>query len=378
MLLMPFSLLILVALGLVALGLLGGGLYLVWAWWVGAVVGTAYLVAGLAMTALSLAGRWLVLLLRPPGRDEPREERGGEVHRLARPGGGELQVEVYGPPDAPPIVLTHGSGTAGAVWHDAKRDLAGRYRLIVWDLPGLGLSREPADRDHALEALARDLEAVLALAGGRPALLLGHSLGGMATLTFCRLFPQHLGRAVAGLALINTTYTNPVRTTTGRRFFTAAERPLLRPLLHLIIWTAPLAWLGNWLSYLNGSLHLLNLLTGFAGGETRGRLEFATRFSARAWPAVVAREALAMFDYDATATLGALHLPVLIIAGDTDRQTIPEASARMRDSLPAAELVVLAPAGHMSFLERPAAWAEAVGAFAARVLGAATPRAAGR
>jgi pimeloyl-ACP methyl ester carboxylesterase len=189
----------------------------------------------------------------------------------------------------------------------------------------------------------------------------------MTILTFCRLFPERLRRQVAGLVLVNTTYTNPVRTTTGHRLFTAIERPVIRPLLHLIAWLAPVASLSNWLSYLNGSLHLVNMVAGFAGSETRGRLDFATRFSARAWPAVVAREALAMLDYDASTTLPTLHLPVLIITGDRDRQTLPEASAHMRATIPAAELVVLEPAGHMGFLERPDAWLAAVDAFARRV-----------
>lgn len=42
-----------------------------------------------------------------------------------------------------------------------------------------------------------------------------------------------------------------------------------------------------------------------------------------------------MLDYDATATLAGLRLPVLIVAGDRDHQTIPEASAHMRAAMPA-------------------------------------------
>ncbi|WP_201278050.1 alpha/beta fold hydrolase [Scytonema millei] len=39
---------------------------------------------------------------------------------------------------------------------------------------------------------ARDLEAVLSLAGDKRAILLGHSMGGMTILRFCRLFPEYL------------------------------------------------------------------------------------------------------------------------------------------------------------------------------------------
>ncbi len=289
MLFMPFPVLLLLPVALLSLSLLGGGGYLLWAWYAGVLTGLGVLVAALALLLWTVAGRWLILgLLRRPGRDEPRMVREGAVQRLRRPDGTELQVELYGPAAAPPLILTHGWGTNSTVWYYAKGQLADRFRLIVWDLPGLGQSRGAAAHAAALETMAHDLEAVLSLAGGRPAILLGHSIGGMIILTFCRLFPERLGRQVAGLVLVNTTFTNPVRTTTASGLLRALQRPVLEPLLHLMIWLAPLVWLMNWLSYLNGTLHLLSALTGFAGRETRGQLEFATRFIIRTWPGVVA------------------------------------------------------------------------------------------
>ncbi len=54
-----------------------------------------------------------------------------------------------------------------------------------------------------MENLASDLEAVLATVGDRPAILVGHSMGGMILLTFCRLFPGAVGTRVAGLAVVH-------------------------------------------------------------------------------------------------------------------------------------------------------------------------------
>jgi pimeloyl-ACP methyl ester carboxylesterase len=76
---------------------------------------------------------------------------------------------------------------------------------------------------------------VLGLAGNRSALLLGHSIGGMIILTFCQLFPAALGTRVAGLVLVHTTYTNPVRMTKLAGLTTMLERPVIVPLLHLTI-----------------------------------------------------------------------------------------------------------------------------------------------
>lgn len=206
---------------------------------------------------------------------------------------------------------------------------------------------------------------MLALAGEEPAVLVGHSMGGMITLTFCRLFPEALGSRVAGLALLDTSFTNPVRTTTLARRLSALQKPLLEPLLHLIIWLWPVVWLMQWLGYLNGSSHISSMLTGFAGTETRGQLDLATRYNAVTSPATVARQNLAMFRYDASDVLGTLSVPVLLFTGHLDRMIVPETSRRMREAIPTARLETLEPAGHMALFERHAQVTAALGVFAA-------------
>jgi pimeloyl-ACP methyl ester carboxylesterase len=171
---------------------------------------------------------------------------------------------------------------------------------------------------------------------------------------------------VAGLALLDTSFTNPARTTTFAGFFSAVQKPLLEPLLHLVIWTWPVVWLMNWLSYFNGSSHLSSMLTGFAGTETRGQLDLATRYNALTPPAVLARQNLAMFRYDATAILDTLPVPVLLLTGHLDRMIVPETSRRMREAIPAAQLETLAPAGHMALFERHEQFAAALDAFRVR------------
>ena len=66
------------------------------------------------------------------------------------------------------FVFTHGWGANADEWYYQKQHLAGRFRLIVWDLAGLGYSTQPDNRDYSLEKMAADLEAVLALAGDGP------------------------------------------------------------------------------------------------------------------------------------------------------------------------------------------------------------------
>ncbi|WP_330305162.1 MULTISPECIES: alpha/beta hydrolase [unclassified Streptomyces] len=93
--------------------------------------------------------------------------------------GARLHVEVHGPENAPPVVLAHGWTCSTAFWAAQIRDLAADHRVIAYDQRGHG--RSPASATCSTEALADDLEAVLAatLAPGEKAVLVGHSMGGM-------------------------------------------------------------------------------------------------------------------------------------------------------------------------------------------------------
>jgi pimeloyl-ACP methyl ester carboxylesterase len=289
--------------------------------------------------------------LVPESDEDPSGERTGEVHMIRRPDGSELRVECYGRPDAPPIVWTHGWGANCTEWFYQKRYLAERFRLIVWDEPGLGLSKKPNNNDYRLENFAADLDAVLALAGGQPAVLVGHSIGGMTTLTYCKEYPQALGTRVVGLVLVHTTYTNPVRTTQMAGLYTVLEKPVLIPLMYLTIGLWPLVWLMNWMSYFNGSAHRSTHKSSFSGNETRGQLDFAARFMPHGRPDVLARGMLAMIAYDATDTLPRIDVPTLVVVGDKDTTTRPEAGEFIVKQIPGAKLVTLSPAKHMGLIE---------------------------
>jgi pimeloyl-ACP methyl ester carboxylesterase len=302
----------------------------------------------------------------------PDESQEASRSQLDRPDGCQLHVECYGREDAPPIILTHGWGANSTEWNYLKRELADEFRLIVWDLPGLGRSTRPTNRDYSMENLSRHLEAVLGLAGDQPALLLGHSIGGMITLTFCRIFPQALRDRVRAIALVQTTYTNPVRTTNMAELLTVLQRPVIVPLLHLTIWLSPLIWLSNLLAYLNGSAILSTKSSGFAGTETWEELDFVARFQLQASPAVMARGMLGMLRYDATAVLKGINVPALIVAGDRDSVCKPEASDRMHRDIPGATLTHLAPAKHMGLIEHHTRFAKIVKTFSSLCLSSAT------
>jgi pimeloyl-ACP methyl ester carboxylesterase len=343
------------------------------AWRPGADRPTADLAGALFLTLLGVGGGrvfwWLVL---PKGKDDPRHERGGEIHRIRRPDGSELHVEVFGRTDGPTVVLTHGWGATVTEWYYLRRQFGDRYRLVAWDLPSLGKSKGPDDRDYGLERLAADLRAVLDEAGGGPAVLLGHSIGGMILLQYAKQFPDDLGDRVVGLVPVHTTHTNPLKTTRFAGLFTALQKPVLEPLGYAMIALSPVVWLMNALSYLNGTLHASNYSQLFSWTGTWGQLEFASRYALHIWPASYARGTLAMFRFHATDALARVAVPTLVVAAARDKMTTHEASEDIRRLVPGAGLATLTPAGHMGLIQRHEEFGRYVAAFLDRCFGGAT------
>lgn len=348
---MPLAILPMWIFGLVSLALLFGGGYIVYEWWQGAIASTVILVAGIVMLVVALLGRFLVLAFHRGGKDDPSWAHVLETARVERPDGTVLHVEMCGLAGSPPVVLTHGWGVDNRAFYYTKRALSTRYRVFAWDLRGLGQSSRGGNNDYSLGAMADDLAAVAELAGDG-AVLLGHSIGGMITETFARRHADRLGGDVSSLVLVGTTYTDPTRTTLGAPAMHALETPLFTPLMYLTIALWPLVWAMNWLGYINGSQHIATALTGFAGAETRGQLDFATLMFVKAHPAVLARGMLAMFKFDESSSIGNISVPVLVVPGDRDPVLKPDASEHIASVVPGATLVALSPAKHMGLMER--------------------------
>jgi pimeloyl-ACP methyl ester carboxylesterase len=149
-----------------------------------------------------------------------------------------------------------------------------------------------------------------------------------------------------GLLLAHGTYTNPVKTTAHAGLYAALQKPVLKPLCHLMVWLAPVVRVLNWLNYLNGSAHRSTERDSFSGRETPGQLDFITRYYCKAASDAVGRGMLAMLCYDATDVLGRISVPVHVVGGAEDRTCLPAASRDMAEAIPGAGLTLLSPARH--------------------------------
>jgi len=297
------------------------------------------------------------------GEATPHSFESSQFDSLKRPDGTTLHIQYFGNEAAQPIIFVHGWGVNAREWFYQKNYFEKNYRVILYDLAGLGKSTRPDNKDFSLSKMAQDLNAVIEHTGAKNPILWGHSIGGMIILTLLAKHASLLAQPIKGIILEHTTYLNPVKTTLFDKFMRAIEKPILVPLCYLMIALSPIMWLSRWMSYWNGNTHLSSRFSSFAGTQTYQQLDFISYLGTLASPAVTARGMLAMLKYDVTKELPTIQVPALVIAANKDRVTKPVASEVINQSLPNAQLVVVQPGGHQGLLERHEEVNEAAGQF---------------
>ena len=123
------------------------------------------------------------------------------------------------------------------IWYCARRHFELTHRVVMQDLSGLGRSK--VGSELTLDTLSIDLHAVTSRIQS-PVILIGHSIGGGTIQTLAKRRPELFdGRHVAGVVLVNTTYTNPLRTMILPRL-ALALRPILKLAFRLgiVVWVA--------------------------------------------------------------------------------------------------------------------------------------------
>ncbi|MBB6120277.1 alpha/beta fold hydrolase [Nocardiopsis algeriensis] len=227
---------------------------------------------------------------------------------------GETFVLVSGPPDAPPVVLLHGSGANAAMWQGDVASWSRHLRVHAVDLvgePGLSApSRPPLDSG----GLALWLDDVLDGLGLARTAVVGTSLGGWTALHYATRNPDRVTR----LALLCPGGVG--RQTTGRMLLTALPPRLF----------------GS-----RGRRRSVQLVTGLDPRRDRAALDTVALAFAQFRPRT---ERLPVFSDE---ELGRLDMPVLVVVGGRDVMfDSAETARRMRARVPHARVHVLPEAGH--------------------------------
>lgn len=97
--------------------------------------------------------------------------------------------------DGPLVIAAHGITSSHVAWTLVGPQLTADHRFIGVDLRGRGGSRD-LPGPYGMATHADDLAAVIRAAGGGPAILVGHSMGGFVVAETARRHPELVDRLV--------------------------------------------------------------------------------------------------------------------------------------------------------------------------------------
>ncbi len=255
--------------------------------------------------------------------------------------------------EGPPLLLLHGVGGTHTIWNDVIPALSPRFRVLAPDLRGHGRSVMPREATVGFADLKADLFRLLAAKGVDRAYLVGLSAGALLALRIALDEPDR----VRGLVLIGgSVYTDAHTRAITERWAEAyaqegAEGLTLRLLKDL--------YYPDWIE---AHMEVIDQL-----GDQMRRADFRA-------PALWANEALT---FDERNRIAQLTVPTLIVQA-MDDQVVDAAHGRiLRQSIPGAQLRILAQTGHLVPIERPKETADAIATFVTGVEGAPASSPAG-
>lgn len=240
-----------------------------------------------------------------------------------------------------PVVFVHGFPHHRKAWAAQLRALAGHSRAIAVDLPGFGESDMP--ERFTIDAWANGLARFLDALEIERAIIAGLSMGGYVTLAFWRLHRERV------LALVLADTRAGADTEEGKQ-----KR---RETIELARHEGPTAVARA-------------LLPGMIGKSTRERepsvvAAMRAMLESASVDSIVGASEAMMNRPDATSSLATIDVPTLIIVGEEDVLTPPKESRAMHAAIPGSRLEIIPSAGHVSNVERPAAFTQVLTEFIA-------------
>jgi len=241
----------------------------------------------------------------------------------------------------PRLLLIHPIGLDADFWAAVADRLANRYRLLAYDLPGHGAS-DPLPGPYTMEDLADQAAALLSATEFAPAAIAGLSIGGMVAMHMALRHPE----LVTALILADTLARgSPIMHERARLARGQGMEALVAPTLER--WYPPT---------------FLSAHPEAADAVARRLRADDPEQHARAWEAIAG--------HDATAGLGSLTVPTLVVVGRLDVSTPPAVAEGIAAAIPGARLEVVEGAGHLAPFQDPDAFCRIVADFLGRGKGA--------
>ncbi len=250
--------------------------------------------------------------------------------------------------EGPPLVFLHGLIGRWTHWVEQLTAFAPSHRVIAVDLPGFGDSPLPAQGGISVPIYARTIERLMEALEISAAAFVGHSMGGFTSVELAINFPERVERLVLVSPAGLSTYNNPrdVKVLSLIRRFrwfaltgqalVAANGELLARRPRLRLWEP-----------------VTNLVTRY---PDRLPAPFVAEFTRGLAPPGFIEGMAANQDYDYRERLGEIACPTLIVWGDRDNVVTAKDAEIYEQLIPNARKVIFDDTGHMSMIERPAAF----------------------
>jgi 3-oxoadipate enol-lactonase len=240
-----------------------------------------------------------------------------------------------------PLVLLHGFPLSSAMWGPQLVHFSRKYRVIAPDLRGFNKTSLKPDEISTMELLADDVVALLDHLKLEQAVIVGLSMGGYITFALYNKYPER----VQALVLCDTKAEADSEETRAGRYKlieqvgekgTSAAAETMLPRL-------------------------------FAPDTYRRQQETVAQVSGlieRNNPAgIIAASAGLAERPDFSNLLPQIKVPVLVLVGKDDVVTPPEGARQMAQQIPDWQFSIIPNAGHMSNLENPNAFNQALESF---------------
>lgn len=230
----------------------------------------------------------------------------------------------------PPLVLLHGFLCDSRCWRTQLTGLADHFTVIAWDAPGAGASSDPPDA-FTITDWATVLDEFLGAIGVGRTHVLGLSWGGMLAQELHRIRPARVDRLVLADTYAGWKGSLPSDAVEKRR--ARCYRDADRPVADVVSEWVPVEFFSNASAELRAEM----------AGVMAGFHPLGFRLMAKT-----------LADTDTSAILPTITAPTQLIWGDGDLRSPLTVAEHFHTAIQGSTLDVIAGAGHLSNMEKPA------------------------
>ncbi|MBA2725938.1 MAG: alpha/beta hydrolase [Actinobacteria bacterium] len=252
--------------------------------------------------------------------------------------GEKLKIAYTRVGEGPPLVFVHGAAEDGRVWQPQLAALADEFTVVAWDEPGAGRSSD-VPPSFGLADYANCLAALIEAIALGPAHVAGLSWGG----TLAQELYRHHPGLVATLILIDTY--------AGWKGSLTEDEVLARVAGARQMLAAPAKGFDPTFPGL------------FAGDPPAEFVPLLEDIAAAVRPETLKTQLLLMAEADQRDLLPRIAVPTLLIWGEEDERSPLSVARQFDQTIPDTTLVVIPQAGHVSQLEQPERFNDAVREF---------------